>query len=290
MNKIILSALVTGLLCGAMSTANALEIGRNSPYDFRIKTVVYNPANVVKIDAIAGVATHIVVGADETYVTHVFGDSKSWAFTHVNNHFFVKPLSADSNTNLVIVTDKHTYNIVLHYIDGSSLKNGNADTFIENPWAVKQATLQLTFEYPFDKQKEQDSKAAEKRIEERLKQTAFKGPYNTQYIMSYQPEMASIQPVHVWDNYRFTRFEFPANADLPQVTYIASSGKETVPNCTTVGINHNILECQNVAQEWRVRLGNKVVGIKNINYLPDAGALSTGTASPDVRRVQTGGQ
>jgi type IV secretion system protein VirB9 len=35
--------------------------------------------------------------------------------------------------------------------------------------------------------------------------------------MSEQPEMRSIQPVHVWDNYRFTRFEFPANAELPSL-------------------------------------------------------------------------
>ncbi len=102
--------------------------------------------------------------------------------------------------------------------------------------------------------------------------------------------MAEIQPIHVWDNYRFTRFEFAENADLPQVTYISSSGKETVPNCRPVGENHNILECQNVAKEWRVRLGlTKVVGIKNINYVPAAGAVATGTASPDVRRVQKGG-
>lgn len=287
MKKIYLAALVTGAALTLSGNASALQTGRNSPYDFRIKTVVYNPANVVKVDAIAGVATHIVVGPDENYITHVFGDSKSWAFTHVDNHFFVKPTSADSNTNLVIVTDKHTYNIVLHYIDGNSKASDNGG-FMENPWAAKQATLQLTFEYPFDAQKARDTKAQQKRTEQRLKESAFKGPKNTQYIMSYQPEMASIQPVHVWDNYRFTRFEFPANADLPQVFYMSSSGKETVPNCQPIGANHNILECQNVAEVWKIRLGNKVVGIKNINYLPDAGAIATGTASPDVRRVQRG--
>ncbi len=56
--------------------------------------------------------------------------------------------------------------------------------------------------------------------------------------------------------------------------------KKTVPNCRPVGENHNIPECQNVAKEWRVRLGlTKVVGIKNINYVPAAGAVATGTAS-----------
>lgn len=75
------------VLGGAATNVMALEVGRNSPYDYRIKSVVYNPVNVVKIDAIAGVATHIVVAPDETYITHAFGDSESWTFAHKMNHF-----------------------------------------------------------------------------------------------------------------------------------------------------------------------------------------------------------
>ncbi|KDM12165.1 hypothetical protein AE18_05094, partial [Klebsiella pneumoniae UCI 59] len=43
-----------------------------------------------------------------------------------------------------------------------------------------------------------------------------------------------------------------------------------------------------VAKEWRIRLGDKVVGVRNNNFAPGAGAVATGTASPDVRRVQIG--
>lgn len=292
MRKIVISIVLASALAGFVTPALALETGRSSPDDYRIKSVVYNPVNVVKIDAIAGVATHIVVSSDETYITHAFGDSQSWAFTHVKNHFFVKPISAMSDTNLVIVTDKRTYNIVLHFI-GESVKKSTDGTeeksFIQTPWSVRQATLQLTYEYPFDEQQKAASLAQKKHLLDKLKQTAFSGAKNYQYVMSEQPEMREIQPVHVWDNYRFTRFEFPANADLPQVYYISSSGKETLPNSHVIGENHNIIEVENVASEWRIRLGNKVVGIKNSNYVPAAGAVSTGTASPDVKRVQIGG-
>jgi type IV secretory pathway VirB9-like protein len=91
---------------------------------------------------------------------------------------------------------------------------------------VRQAVLQLTYEYPFEQQEKAKSAADKKRITQKLKQTAFAGAKNYQYVMSEQPEMRSIQPVHVWDNYRFTRFEFPANAELPQVYMISASGKE----------------------------------------------------------------
>nr|3ZBI_B Chain B, TRAO PROTEIN [Escherichia coli BL21]3ZBI_E Chain E, TRAO PROTEIN [Escherichia coli BL21]3ZBI_H Chain H, TRAO PROTEIN [Escherichia coli BL21]3ZBI_K Chain K, TRAO PROTEIN [Escherichia coli BL21]3ZBI_N Chain N, TRAO PROTEIN [Escherichia coli BL21]3ZBI_Q Chain Q, TRAO PROTEIN [Escherichia coli BL21]3ZBI_T Chain T, TRAO PROTEIN [Escherichia coli BL21]3ZBI_W Chain W, TRAO PROTEIN [Escherichia coli BL21]3ZBI_Z Chain Z, TRAO PROTEIN [Escherichia coli BL21]3ZBI_c Chain c, TRAO PROTEIN [ len=128
--------------------------------------------------------------------------------------------------------------------------------------------------------------ADKKRITQKLKQTAFAGAKNYQYVMSEQPEMRSIQPVHVWDNYRFTRFEFPANAELPQVYMISASGKETLPNSHVVGENRNIIEVETVAKEWRIRLGDKVVGVRNNNFAPGRGAVATGTASPDVRRVQ----
>lgn len=293
MKKVVLSAVIAMALAGTTFNAAALQAPKSSPYDFRIKTVVYNPVDLVRIDAVAGLFTHIVVSPDESYITHAFGDSAGWIFSHKLNHYFVKPKTEMSDTNLTIVTDKRSYNIVLHYIGETTTKNADGTetkSFIKTPWSMKQATLQLTYEYPFDEQKKASSVAEKKRLTEKLRESAFAGPKNYQYEMSDEPEMADIQPIHVWDNYRFTRFEFPENADLPQVYYISSSGKETLPNCRPVGEHNNILECQNVAKEWRVRLGwTKVVGIKNINYVPSAGAISTGTASPDVRRVQKGG-
>jgi hypothetical protein len=64
-------------------------------------------------------------------ITHAFGDSESWTFAHKMNHFFVKPKQAMSDTNLVIVTDKRTYNIVLHFIGEETKKN--ADGTVSNP-------------------------------------------------------------------------------------------------------------------------------------------------------------
>jgi len=293
MKKYLISVLISATLGSVATDAMALEIGSNSPYDYRIKTVIYNPENVVKIDAIPGVETHIVLSPDETYITHAFGDSQSWTFAHVYNHIFVKPKNAMSDTNLVIVTDKHTYNIVLHYIDAGMKKNADGTetpNFIATPWAVKQATLQLTYEYPFEHQNAIETAAKNKAIENKLKESQFAGPINTQYIMTVKKGMTDIEPIHVYDNYRFTRFEFPQNSDLPKVFYMSSGGQETTPNCTTEGEFHNIIQCQNVAQIWKVRLGQKeVVGVKNLNYLPNVGAISTGTASPDVRRVQIRG-
>ncbi len=47
MKKLLLSAVVLSVLGGAATNVMALEVGRNSPYDYRIKSVVYNPVNGV---------------------------------------------------------------------------------------------------------------------------------------------------------------------------------------------------------------------------------------------------
>lgn len=125
MKKIVLSAVITMALAGTAFNAAALDLPKSSPYDYRIKSVVYNPVDVVRIDAVAGLFTHIVVSPDETYITHAFGDSDGWTFSHKLNHMFVKPKREMSDTNLTIVTDKRSYNIVLHYIGEAITKNAD---------------------------------------------------------------------------------------------------------------------------------------------------------------------
>ena len=98
--------------------------GKGSPYDYRIKSVVYNPVDVVRIDSVAGVATHIVVAPDESYVTHAFGDSNSYGLPMLKTTCLSKPKGeVPSDTNLVLVTNKRTYNIVLHYVGDYTTKD-----------------------------------------------------------------------------------------------------------------------------------------------------------------------
>lgn len=168
--------LIAGLILvslGLSGQALALEVGKGSPYDYRIKSVVYNPVDVVRIDSVAGVATHIVVAPDESYVTHAFGDSNSYAFTHVENNMFIKPKGeVPSDTNLVLVTNKRTYNIVLHYVGDYTTKDAQGNVkanFIKTPWSMKNATLQLTYLYPFEDMKKANKTLESNRVKKALK-------------------------------------------------------------------------------------------------------------------------
>ncbi|QNT77566.1 TrbG/VirB9 family P-type conjugative transfer protein [Entomobacter blattae] len=270
--------------------SHGLERKQVSPYDYRIKSALYNPQDTVVIDSVVGVTTHITVSPQETYLAHAFGDSKAWDFAHVKNHFFVKPVAENADTNLTIITDKHTYHIMLHYIGELSSKSEGKDGkkgFIRSPWQLRQATLELTYKYPDD-----DEKQEAREVQEHSIQSAFANPYisgrkNLNYTMAIGDDADSIKPVNVWDNGELTYFKFPEKIDLPTLFVMGQDGKESVVNSSVSGENHNIIVAQMVAEKWVIRSGDKVIGIRNTAYNPRAifAGRPTGTTSPYVRRI-----
>jgi type IV secretion system protein VirB9 len=278
------------------SSAFAVSPLTKSPYDFRVKTAVYNPMDVYELDAVVGLGTHVQVAPDETYVTHVFGEEGGWTFTHKDNNFFFRPMDEMSDTNLTIITNKRTYYILLHYVGGKLVRdaagkpvldaNGKPkEDFIATPWSMKQATVGLIFKYPFEDMKAANKKLADRRVQEALDRAGDNMPVNISYQMSDEDEMRGISPMNVWDNFRFTTFKFQPNAELPTIWMVGSDGKETVANVEVKGANHNLIEAVGVAKMWKIRLGDKVVGVVNNGYNPGMGANTTGTSSPEVKRV-----
>ncbi|MBZ5763340.1 TrbG/VirB9 family P-type conjugative transfer protein [Rhizobium sp. VS19-DR104.2] len=285
--KMLCMALATAVFAGP---AFAVEPLRSSPYDYRIKSAIYNPQDTVVIDAVIGLATHITVSPGERYVTHVFGDSEAWSFAHVENNFFIKPKEAHGDTNLTIVTDKRTYHILLRYIgDYKSGAKGKQETrFIQTPWTMRQATLELTYTYPMEDARRAVAAREQAKVQTALAAPEFApGPRNFSYQMSDDPKAQPIAPVNVWDDYRFTYFKFPANAELPTIFVIGADGKESTVNVRTIGRERNIVQAQMVAREWRIRYGKKmVIGLINSGFDPSRGANTTGTAAPNVERVE----
>lgn len=280
------AALVTVLLALPFS-AHALDKGRESPYDYRIRTVEYNPMDTVEVDAIVGLATHIQVAPDEQYVTHAFGQSGAWAFSHVENNFFIRPMAEESDTNLTIVTDKRTYHILLNYIGSYTKKENGKDVeqFIHTPWTMRQATVAVRFDYPMEDMAKANKELQERRVQEALNRADPAEAVNLNYRMSNGNDSRSIQPLNVWDNYNFTYFKFPANATLPTLFVIGPDGEESVVNASVEGDHNNVMVARQTAREWRIRYGDKVVGVVNDGFNPSLGGSITGTVSPNVERV-----
>lgn len=292
MKRATFSAVAVAVLL-ASTQAGAVTQKQNSPYDYRIKSVPYNEQDTVELNAVLGIQIHIKVGKDEKYVTHAFGDTKAWEFSHSGNNYFIRPTADLSDTNLTIITDRHTYNILLHFIGHYTKKGPDGQTttaFINNPWAMKQATIELNYQYPDEELAAAKEQVAKANLQRAMDHKDPNAPHNIDYQMSVDPASASIAPLNVWDDFRFTYFKFAANAELPTVFLISSDGKETTPNTHVEGANHNIVVVETTAKEFRVRYGlNKVVGVMNDDFDPTKGTTPSGTVVPGFQRVMKSG-
>jgi type IV secretion system protein VirB9 len=288
-------AVVSAILGFSAISASAMATKNDSPYDHRIKTVAYNPLDTVQLDCVVGTGITIRLAPGEEYVSHWLGDDKAFILSHKMNFVFIRPVVSDADTNLTIITSQREYNILLHYIGDEPVKGPDGKMtkgFIKTPWALKQSTVALQYTYPEEDAARARAKFEKERAKEDLKkalaQGAKEGDRNIDYTMSVEAGTEGIRPVNVWDDFRFTSFKFPANAMLPQVFFINADGQESRPNFHVEGPEHNIVVAENVAKEWIIRSGEKVVGVLNWQFDPSKGSNASGTTAEGVHRVIKG--
>jgi type IV secretion system protein VirB9 len=104
--------------------------------DKRIRTLAYNPDQIVQILGKSGIQSTIEFAPDERIENVAVGDSSAWQITPNRRAslLFVKPLVARSRTNMTVVTDRRTYMF---------------DLVAGDKWTT--AVYALKFSYPNDK-------------------------------------------------------------------------------------------------------------------------------------------
>lgn len=243
----------------------ALDVPRSSPKDSRIRSTEYDPANVIQVNTTMGYTTLIDLAPDEKYVTHAFGDAQAYDFQTVGQHILIKPIADQANTNLIVITDKRTYDFRLKYS-----KDGMQD-------GKDSAMDVVRLKFP---------DIDEKRAQDIQEKTRMKADFATtglainwkSYTMSGE---MSIAPTSVWDDGAQTFFRFAPGQDLPVVYFVDPDGSEVITNRSMMDPQTIVME--RVAATWHLRLGNKVLGIYNSNV--QARPLLTRTISPSVERV-----
>ena len=114
MKKSLCCLLLTASFLSCGLSVNALERPTASQYDARVMYTDYKPGQVYPIRAANGLITTITFSPGEKIRDFGSGYSTAWEFQARGNNFFLKPKDFDGATNLVIVTDKHTYLSLIH--------------------------------------------------------------------------------------------------------------------------------------------------------------------------------
>lgn len=268
MNRFAIRAITVALCCVLTTPAMALDAPKHSRADHRVRYANYNPADVINLNAVIGVASVIVLEDDEVYKFHVFGDSEAYEFTHYDNNLFFKPIADDADSNLIVITNKRNYSFKVSY---SNDRNS-------------QAMYKLVMRYPDTKAKERYQENKKQAVKQSFAKVGQ--PVNwASYTKSGDIELA---PVHIWDDGRQTWMQFNDTAEIPAIYRVTSTGQEVITNHHMA--DPTTLVLHRTADRWHLRLGEQVAAIHNGNkgYVPYK--PNTGTASPSVERVVIGAE
>lgn len=267
------SAIAAALLASALP-ANAQVVPGPCGTDPHIACAVYDPTESYQITYRPGEATVIVFEKGEKLDGTGMGDGKAWTVGPAGNGFFFKPKAPKASTNLILLTNKRRY--VLKLIPVAK---------------HEQAIWSLTFDYP-DTRAKADAAAAARSAEARALlegQGNAAGPRNDNYDMHGDTALA---PTALWDDGRFTYFEFNTSRDLPQIYRVLDDGTEALVNPDDM--RGPVLVVHDTARRFNLRLGDAVLGIRNNAYRPDGKLNPSGTTIPGtvrlVKRKEDGGE
>lgn len=261
------------------SPALAVETPRPGSADPRIKTIAYDPQQVVRIVGAFRTATQIRFGADETIQHVALGDSSAWEVAPETNVLFIKPTTARAPTNLIVTTrtgagEERHYTFELTARAGA-VRTRSPDTFFVVQFrypAAESARLAAALSA--------EAQALEARVVQlKLERGVLEGPRNLAYELQGS---TTIAPSEVTDNGRFTVLRFPGAQPLPAVYAVAPDGSESL---VPFDVRGEFLVVHRTALQLRLRQGREVLCVFNLAFQTAGRPTGTATAAPDVDRT-----
>lgn len=213
----------------------ATETPRPGATDSRIRTVTYDPDQVVRLTGYFGIQTMLEFAPDERIENVSIGDALGWQVTPNKkaNLLFLKPLDRTAATNMTVVTDRRRYVFEL---------------VVAGP---KASTRDLAYVVRFVVPATAPAPVAP--------QPAPTTPVvrNTAYGVKGD---AAIRPTRIFDDGAATYFTWPPQADLPAVFIVGADGVEGLANAV---VRDSYLVVDQLAPRFVLRSGKASLTIVN---------------------------
>jgi type IV secretion system protein VirB9 len=234
------AAFAAGLLA-CPSILIAAQTPPPGPVDPRIRTIVYNPREVVTLTGQLGYQMVIEFGPNETIENISIGDSLTWQVTPNKKAdlLFLKPIDRGPGTNMAVVTNLHHYNFELISIAAT---NRRAQIF------------DLHFVYP-----NEELAAANAVVVPEVAISDAAAPDSWNFAYSYDGAKTNV-PARVFDDSHFTFFQWPEGTDIPAVFVIGADGKESLVNHISKG---RYFVVEQVAAHFVLRSGTQITQVYN---------------------------
>lgn len=250
------------VLALAASPAVAAVVPQPGLKDPRIRTVGYDPDEVVRLRGYLGQATTLEFAEDERIENVSIGDALGWQITPNKraNLLFLKPIDRAAATGMTVITDRRRYTFELSVAAANAPRD-------ELAYAVR-------FIYPPPAAPPEEAAKAP---------TPAPAPPVLNFAFAWDGAKA-LTPSKVWDDGRATFFEWPAGLTLPTVFVVDGSGRERLVNMTARGPDFVVDE---TAPKFRVREGRQALTLVNQGWRapargPDAPRKLKGNALKDL--------
>lgn len=220
-----------------MNIINAEVSPKRTKFDNRIKKVLYNPDDIVKVNVKIGFINLIKFSNNETVDKDGgvgIGDPQAWNINLKKNNLFIRPIADNPDTNLIVVTNKRTYFFNLKTVPSS-----------------KSVALGVEFIYPENIKIDKTNPCEDNSNNQK------NSKYNYNYLIRGSFD---IRPKRVYDNGTFTCIVMSKNSAMPTIFKI----KNNVESMVNYHVDNNhILIIHEVPKHLMLRLGSDVVEIKN---------------------------
>jgi type IV secretion system protein VirB9 len=249
---------------GLAANISAEVVPLRGTVDPRIRTVLYDPMQVVRLEAFVGYQIELVFAEDEHFAGHGSGDVDGIAFGAHDNHVIVKPRAEQVGTNLVIYTNRRAYRF--DYVVHAHVPDPRIDEVI---YAV-------LFTYP-----PMTQQAAQRHLDQSLDEASTEKDRNWNYWFCGSD---AVKPISAFDDGVHTHLTFGSRSDLPAVFLLNDDDSESLLNFS---VTDGVVVLHRVARRFIVRRGGLTGCIVNRGYGGGGERLESGTVTPAVLRERT---
>jgi type IV secretion system protein VirB9 len=211
---------IAAALLLAVGAAHAATVPPSGEVDPRIRTIPYNPDDVIELRGHYGYSILLQLASNEKFIDFGSGKDKALQVDDAGSLVGIKPISGEPfTTNLTIITDRRVYQFA--YTVGENWKAAVSP---------KAPIFTLRFTYPQDEAKKAEAAAAAAAAAGRLA-TAPSLPRNTDYWFCGSP---GLKPEVAWDDGAQTHLRLPPGTGFPEIEAQDEAGQPGVANFNVV--------------------------------------------------------
>lgn len=212
-------------------------------HDYRFKVLNFTPNTVYRVSLLYDVTTYFELEEGEAMTNIVMPKRYAWQITPTANKIFIRPYAQNADSTMTLMTNKRVYFFELSALEPTQ---ENVD---------KHFSFYIKFRYPNNEQ----VKSIRTYASSLLPNLSNPEQYNFNYTVTGDK---TIYPVKIFDNGKFTYFEFPENGSIPAIFAVDSNNYESIINFRVLG---DYIVTESTSSRFTLRYGKAVACVFNEN-------------------------